>query len=352
MILPGSYAVALILLILGTLGWGLWANFFKAAGGKWRFELFYFDFAIGVFLIALLVALTFGSLGFEGFSFRDDLQLAGKRQEVFAFAAGTIFNLGNMLLLAGVSVTGMTLAFPACLGCGLIVAALWNAVVNPGANMSLQAVGMIAIAMAIVFGVLAYQGMAGLRYKTQVKAQAEGSTVKPRRRKASGKGVALSLVGGLLLGSFMPLVQLASATEVGLGPYSLGFLFSLGIVFSTFVFNLFFMNLPVQGKPVEINEYFRAALSRHFPGVLAGVVWYAGLAAILIRARFEGAAKIDTRVSSAIEQSAVIVAALCGYLLWKEYDGADFSIKIRLGLMFVLLAAGIGALTAGVAVAR
>src|SRR5271165_2821990 len=125
MILPGSYTAALILLILGMLGWGLWANLFKAAGGKWRFELFYFDFAVGVFIAALVVALTFGSLGFDGFSFRDDLQLAGKRQDVFAFGAGVIFNLGNMLLLAGVSVAGMTLAFPASLGCALVVAALW-----------------------------------------------------------------------------------------------------------------------------------------------------------------------------------------------------------------------------------
>jgi glucose uptake protein len=352
MILPGSYTAALILLVLGMLGWGLWANLFKAAGGKWRFELFYFDFAVGVFLAALVIALTFGSLGFEGFSFRDDLQLAGKRQEVFAFAAGTIFNLGNMLLLAGVSVTGMTLAFPASLGCALIVSSLWGFTMTPGANVALQAVGMIAVVAAIIFDVMAFRGMADLRYKAQLKAQSESGVGKPRRRRSSAKGVGICLAGGLLLGSFMPLVQLASANENGLGPYSLGFLFSLGIVFSTFVFNLFFMNIPVHGKPVEITEYFRAKLSRHTLGVIGGVIWYAGLAPVLLRTRFEGAARVGAQVSYAIEASSVVIAALCGFLLWKEYEGADFAVKLRLGLMFVLLLAGIGALTAGVAVAR
>jgi glucose uptake protein len=348
MILPGSYPAALVLLLIGMLAWGLWANLFKAAGGKWRFELFYFDFAVGVFLAALIIALTFGSLGFDGFSFSDDLQLAGKRQDVFAFAAGTIFNLGNMLLLAGVSVTGMTLAFTASLGCALIVAALWGFLLNPGANIGIQAAGMIAIVLAIVFDVLAFRDMANLQFS----AQGESGVKKPRRRKSSRKGLALSLAGGILLGSFMPLVQMASASDIGLGPYSLGFIFSAGVVFSTFVFNLFFMNLPVQGKPVEIAEYFRAKLPRHATGVLAGVVWYAGLAAVLVRARFEGKAKVGAPTSYAIEESSIVIAALCGFLIWKEYEGADFSVRLRLGLMFFLLVAGIGAMTAGIAAAR
>src|SRR5580658_9796674 len=122
MILPGSNAAMLILLIAGMLAWGTWANMFKAARGKWRFELFCFDFAIGVLLAATALALTAGSLGFDGFSFADDLRLAGKRQELFGFLAGVIFNLGNMLLLGAVSVTGMAVAFPAAMGFALIVA--------------------------------------------------------------------------------------------------------------------------------------------------------------------------------------------------------------------------------------
>jgi len=348
MILPGSHTAALLLLVLGMLGWGLWANLFKAAGGKWRFELFSFDFAAGVFIAALIVALTFGSLGFDGFSFRDDLQLAGKRQDLFALGAGVIFNLGNMLLLAGVSMVGMTLAFPAGLGCALVVAALWDFVLYPGGNIAIQSVGMMAIVLAIVFAVLAFRTMSDLRFR----AQGESASGKPRRRKSSGKALALSLFGGVLLGSFMPLVRLASASEIGLGPYSLGFIFAVGIAFSTIVFNLFFMNLPVQGKPIEVTDYFRPKLSRHGLGLIGGAVWYAGLVAVLVRGRFEGTAKVAPQISQALEATSILIAALCGLLLWKEYDGADFSVKVRLGLMFVLLAAGIGAISAGVPAAR
>src|ERR1022692_3084926 len=101
MILPGSYGVVLTLLIVGMLAWGAWANLFKAAGGKWRFELFYFDFAVGVLLAAVVIAMTAGSLGFDGFSVRDDLQVAGKRQDLWGFTAGGGFFLGGMFFLGG-----------------------------------------------------------------------------------------------------------------------------------------------------------------------------------------------------------------------------------------------------------
>ena len=157
MILPGSYFGVLTLLILGMLGWGLWANTFKATGNKWRFELFYFDFAVGVVIAAVILALTAGSLGFDGFSFTDDLRLAGKRQDLFGFMAGIIFNLGNMLLLGGVSMAGMAFAFPAGMGFALIVAACWNFALNPGGNALFLFTGVAVVVAAIVFDILAFK---------------------------------------------------------------------------------------------------------------------------------------------------------------------------------------------------
>lgn len=348
MILPASYTAVLILLIAGMLGWGLWANMFKAAGGKWRFELFYFDFAIGLLVVSAIIALTAGSLGFDGFSFVDDLQLAGKRQDLWAFAGGIVFNLGNMLLLSAVSITGMALAFPAGMGCAVIVAALWNFALNPGGNTALTFAGAIVLVGAIVFAVLSYRSWSAA---VVLRAQKENPTAKPRRRKSSSKAVVLSLVGGVMLGSFPPLIQMGSAEENGLGPYSLSFIFAVGVVFSTFVFNLFFMNLPVQGKPIEMGEYFRANLQKHGLGVLGGAIWYVALIASLIAARAQGAAHVGPRVGYALEQGGVVVAALCGLFVWREYHGGDVSVRIRVGLMFVLLLAGIGIMTAGVAVA-
>jgi glucose uptake protein len=346
MILPGSYAAALTMLIAGMLAWGAWANLFKAGGGKWRFELFCFDFAIGVLLAAAVLALTAGSLGFDGFSLRDDLQLAGKRQDLWGFTAGVVFNLGNMLLLGAISIVGMSVAFPAGMGFALIVAALWNFALNPGGNAALLFGGAAAVAGAIVFDILAFRTWSAVRAKA---AQAEGGTGKPRRRKSSSKSVFLSLAGGLLIGSFPPLIQMGRAGENGLGPYSIGFIFSIGVLFSTFVFNLFFMNLPVQGKAIEIGEYFNAKLSRHGLGIVGGAVWYVGMIASLVGGRVEGPARVAAPVRFALEQGAIVIAALCGVFLWREYTGGDTSVKIRLGLMFFLLLAGFGVLTAGVA---
>ena len=349
MILPGSYGAVLTLLIVGMLAWGTWANLFKAAGGKWRFELFYFDFAAGVLLAAVVIAMTAGSLGFDGFSVRDDLQLAGKRQDLWGFTAGVVFNLGNMLLLGAVSIAGIAVAFPAGMGFALIVATFWNFALNPGGSAALLFIGAAVILVAILFDILAFRTWSAAKAKA---ALAEAGTGKPRRRKSSLKGVFLSLAGGLLIGSFEPLIQMARAGENGLGPYSIGLIFALGVVFSTFVFNLFFMNLPVQGKPIEIAEYFKARLSRHGLGIIGGIVWYGGMVAILVGGRVEGAARVAAPVSYALEQGAIVIALLCGLFLWREYAGADSSVKFRLGLMCFLLLVGIGVMTAGVAAAR
>jgi glucose uptake protein len=344
MILPGSFAGVLVLLIAGMLAWGLWANTFKAAGGKWRFELFYFDFAVGAVLLAAVIALTAGSLGFDGFSFTDDLRLAGKRQELFGFLAGGIFNLGNMLLLAAVSVAGMAVAFPAAMGFALIVAGAWNYALNPGGNGALLLAGAVVVAAAIVFDVLAFKTAAAARLKAQIDA----GTAKPRKRKTSLKAVFLSLVGGLLLGSFATLIQMGRTGENGLGPYALGFMFCLGVLISTFVFSLFFMNLPVQGEPVDIAEYFRAKPGRHLLGLAGGCLWYIGLIASLIAGRVEGTARVSIPLSYCLGQGGIVIAALCGLYVWGEYPGADTTVKLRLGAMLLLLLAGIGLLSAAV----
>ena len=138
------------------------------------------------------------------------------------------------------------------------------------------------------------------------------------------------------------------ADENGLGPYSLGVIFSLGVLFSTFVFNLFFfMNLPVQGEPVEIAEYFSAKVRKHALGISGGILWYTGLIASLVSSRVEGAAHVAAPVSYAMAQGGIAIAALCGLFLWRELEDANGAVKIRLGLMFLLLVAGIGLSAAG-----
>ena len=55
-----SYAVAVAMCVVTMLCWGSWANTQKLATKEWRFELFYWDYAIGVLLFALVLAFTAG----------------------------------------------------------------------------------------------------------------------------------------------------------------------------------------------------------------------------------------------------------------------------------------------------
>ncbi len=349
MILPASHITALILLIFGMLCLGLWANAFKATGPKWRFELFYFDFAIGVVIASVVLALTVGSLGFDGFSFLDDIRLAGKRQELFGFLAGGVFNLGNMLLLAAVSIAGMSVAFPLAMGFGLIIAGLWNFAMNPGGSVTFLALGAIMLLGAIVLGAMAAKASAAGEPAT---AASVGSAVRVKtkpKKKSSAKVIFLSLAGGLFLGSFPPLIQLGRAGENGLGPYSMGFFFALGVLFSTFVFSLFFMNLPVQGEPIDIADFFRAKFHLHALGFLGGIVWYSGMLSVLIVNRLEPPAAVQTSLSFGLPQAGIVVAALCGLLLWREFATSGASVKIRVGLMLFLVAIGIGLSAASLA---
>src|SRR5689334_14334380 len=157
MILPGSYFYTIIVLILSMLCWGSWANTFKLTGGKWRFELFYYDFAAGVLLASIIAAFTFGTLGWDGFSFLDDLHNAGKRQDLFALVAGGIFNLANMLLVAAIAVAGMSVAFPVGIGLALIIGVIWSFMLHPVGNPLLLSGGCVAIVAAIIFDAMAYR---------------------------------------------------------------------------------------------------------------------------------------------------------------------------------------------------
>src|ERR1039458_1486705 len=133
MILPQSYSAVMFLMVLSLLCLGSWATAFKL-GGKWRFEVFYLDFAIGLLLAAVVYAFTFGNLGYDGFNFMDDLQHAGKRQWMYVFMSGIIFNLGNMLLMGAVSVAGLAVAFPMGMGIAVLIGTVLGFAGKPAGN--------------------------------------------------------------------------------------------------------------------------------------------------------------------------------------------------------------------------
>jgi len=336
MILPHTEQTVMMLLVLSMLCWGSWPVFHKLAK-RYRFELFYFDFAIGLGIMALLCAFTLGSLGFDGFNFSDDILNARKQEWLFALLAAMIFNFGNMLTLAAASVAGMAIAFPLAFGAAAIVGAWVYYLGHPGINTTLMIGGTLPLGLSLILGSLSYSHLRILQHETMARAGKAKST----RRPSSLKGTLLALVGGLAMGAFGPLLLRAQDPEDGVGPYSLLFLFAMGIFGSTFVFNLFFMNLPVEGDPLEIADYIKAPIKNHFLGLLGGAVWGLGALAIFVANTPKGDTHPNSVLGLVMAQAGPMITALLGWLFWKEFKAGDIRVKAFAGLMLVFFAVGL-----------
>ncbi|MCI0493357.1 MAG: multidrug DMT transporter permease, partial [Planctomycetes bacterium] len=99
MVLITAYPVAVLLCFVTMLCWGSWANTQKLASKEWRFQLFYWDYCLGVLLLTLIFAFTLGSMGDGGRGFLDDLQQADTRFVGYALLGGVVFNIANILLV-------------------------------------------------------------------------------------------------------------------------------------------------------------------------------------------------------------------------------------------------------------
>ena len=145
MLLPSSYSVLILLAVVACLCWSIWPNLIKSAGPRWRFELFYIDFAVGSVITALLAAFTLGMLGSD-LTFDDRLLIAGRSSQAVAFGSGAIFSLGNMLLVAAVSLAGIAIAVPLSVGIAMVVASCVDFYFNPQGNWMIAAVGVLLMA--------------------------------------------------------------------------------------------------------------------------------------------------------------------------------------------------------------
>jgi glucose uptake protein len=336
MILPQTYLAALLVTILSMLCWGSWANTFKAS--KWRFELYYFDFAIGMLAFGLIIAFTAGSMGFDGFTFMDDMMHAGKRQWFYGFIGGVVFNLANMLLMAAISVSGMGVAFPVSIGLAIIIGMVSAfATKSIGGNPAMIFGGCGLILAAMIVCATAYGAISDVRHEEEARAGRAKSTKRP----VPWKGIVIALVSGVLMGIFAPLLQMAQQGDVGLGPYSIAALFSIGVFFSTFVFNLFFMNIPVQGDPVDFMDYFKGRPISHIMGLFGGGLWILGGVAAFVASAPEST-HLDRGVGGILNLCWPLIAAVWGIFVWKEFRGGDAKVKALLGLMFLLFVLGVG----------
>ncbi len=335
MILPQSYPSVLFLMVLSLLCLGSWASAYKFAG-KWRFEIFYLDFALGLLLASVVFAFTVGNIGYDGFNFLDDLQHAGKRQWMYVFVGGLIFNLGNMLLMAAVSVCGLAVAFPMGMGVALLLGTGLGIASRPAGNSLLLGMGCLLILTSIIVNAISYRIMGVARHEELARAGHAKSTRRPNPM----KGIILALAAGILIGGFVPLLDKARQGDLGLGPYAAGFIFAFGIFFSTFVYEIFFMNLPVEGEPVEFGEYLNGRVGQHLAGLASGFVWFTGLLAALVATSVPEAMQGSSMLRFVLAQGSPVLAALWGILVFREFKNGDIRVKLLGTLMLVLFLCG------------
>jgi glucose uptake protein len=329
-----SYPAAVVFCVITMLCWGSWANAQKLAGKTWRFELFYWDYVLGVVLMALIFAFTLGSTGEHGRGFLDDLAQAEAGNLGSAFLGGVVFNAANILLVAAIAIAGMSVAFPVGIGLALVLGVLINYVADQQGNPWLLFAGVGLIAVAIVLDALAYRRLPG---------QPKG---------ASTKGLVLSVLCGVLMSLFYFLVMWSMAKveiepgklldvtaenlqkgtlEAGkLTAFTANAVFALGILASNFVFNTVIMLKPFQGEPVPLASYFRGAPRDHLWGIVGGCIWGVGMGLNVVAANVASPA-----ISYGLGQGATMVAAIWGVFIWKEFRDAPEGTNRLLALMFV-----------------
>lgn len=326
MFIVQNYTTAVLFCIITMLCWGSWANTQKLASRTWRFELFYWDYVIGILLFSILSALTLGSTGTQGRSFLADLKQADASNLLSAFIGGIVFNAANILFSAAIAIAGMAVAFPVGIGLALVLGVLVNYLAAQKGNPTLLFTGVALVAVAIVLNALAYKG----------SATAE--------KKVSGKGIVLSLVAGLLMSFFyrfiagaMDLENFSQPAAGKMTPYTAVFIFSVGIFVSNFLFNTFLMRRPFDGPPVTYKDYFGGSFATHFVGILGGLIWGLGNSLNLI-----AAGKAGPAISYGLGQGATLIAALWGVFIWKEFRHAPPRVNTLIALMFLFFIVGLG----------
>ena len=325
MFIVNNYLLAVIFCLITMICWGSWANTQKLAGKSWRYELFYWDYVIGLLVMSLIFAFTLGSFGSNGRGFLEDIAQADISNIGSAFLGGIIFNAANILLSSAIAIAGMSVAFPIGVGLALVLGVIINFIGSQKGDPLLLFTGVGLITIAIILNALAY------------KKASTNST------KITTKGILVSVLAGLLMSFFyrfvaasMDLDNFVNPAQGMMTPYTAMVIFSLGVFISNFLFNTILMKKPISGEPISIKVYFKGKFSIHGVGILGGFIWAIGNSLNLIAAGKAGAA-----ISYGLGQGATLVAALWGVFIWREFKGAPKSTNVMLLVMFVFFLAGI-----------
>src|SRR5271167_1961065 len=225
MFTPPNFTIALLMTVASAICWGSWANTYKGVK-NYRFELFYCDYAVGIFLISLAFALTMGNTSSDSNSFLNNVHSADTSNIVSTLVGGAIFNLANLLLVAAIDMAGLAVAFPVSIGIALVVGVVLNFILQPKGSGLLLAGGVACALIAVVLDGKAYGSL-------------------PRAgRGTSRKSIILCVVSGTLMGLWSPFMTYAMTRGNALTPYSGTTFLTLGALLWCFVWNIYFMKKP------------------------------------------------------------------------------------------------------------
>jgi len=323
MILIENYSLAIIFTIFAMICWGSWANTQKIAAKTWRFELFYWDFVIGIIIISLIAAFALGSMGDQGRTFLEDLTTADTSSIIYAMMGGVLWNIGNILLVAAISVAGLAIAFPIGGGIAWILGIIINYVlIVMSGKVASENPATLWIGVAVIIAAII---LSGKIYERTAKEKKEKST----------KGVILSVIAGLFIAFFYGFVvksldpSFVSGGTGNLTPYTGMVFFTAGVLVSTLIINPIIMKKPIVGKPVSMSFYWKGSFKEHTSGVLGGMIWMMGM---IFSFMAVGAA--NPAIAYALSNAAPVVAILWGIFVWNEFKGAP---KGTNKLLFILL---------------
>lgn len=322
-----NYSLAIFFCFVTMLCWGSWGNTQKLANKSWRFELFYWDYVIGIVLFSLLFGFTFGSIGENGRGFLSDIRQAETDNILNAILGGVIFNASNILLVAAMAIAGMAVAFPVGVGIALALGVIINYSFAPHGNPMWLFPGVALIVAAIIIDAIAYKKHSKLL------------------KKVSGKGILLSLSAGVFMSLFYRFVASSMVTnfelpETGkLTPYTALFFFAIGVFVSNFLFNYILMKKPFDGEPLSFKDYKKGRLGVHLTGILGGVIWNMGMSFSIL-----ASGKAGFAISYGLGQGATLIAALWGVFVWKEFKGASRLVNQLIFFMLLLYLIGLALL--------
>lgn len=316
--------LATLLCVLTMLGWGSWANTQKLAGkDKWAFPLYYWDYAVGVFVLGVLLAFTLGNFGGVGMPAVQNLSQAAPTPLVRAVLSGVLFNLSNILLVVAIDTAGMSVAFPIGVGLALVIGTLASYAQVPKGNPALLSSGVLLVVFAMIMSAMAYSKLpraTGVRW---------------------ARGIVFAVLAGCLMGFFYPQLSAAISPEFNTAPLKSGYLtpytalllFGVGLLLSNVLLNTVFMRMG----NVSYRDYSRGTVRLHSLGFLGGIVWMVALSANLLASGVVGPA-----ISYALGQGATLVAAIWGVVIWREFRNAPHGTGRLMVLMFVAYSVGLG----------